>query len=289
MLSLVSKMACDSPLTVFPKVKVLSKPLLNKDVRSYGVPCGKCPPCIKSRISGWRFRLEQEEKVSLNTYFITLTYDTQYVPITNKGWLTLDKKALTLFMKKLRIKQSRHQKIPKDYPKIKYYACAEYGNKMQRPHYHIILFNIYNPLDIPKSWQYGEIDIQSQPSSGSFAYTAGYMNKKTQKWKPNDDRVKEFTRMSKNLGISYVENKANIKWHLADIENRCYVSIGAKKEPMPRYYKNKIYTEQQLQRIGRHAQIQAEKELQYNDTLLEHNQKIGRIQNHKFHQNKKIR
>jgi len=49
-------------------------------------PCGKCPPCKKRRTSGWSFRLMKEEERSKSALFVTLTYDTEYVPITKK-WI----------------------------------------------------------------------------------------------------------------------------------------------------------------------------------------------------------
>lgn len=42
-----------------------------------------------------------------------------------------------------------------------------------------------------------------------------------------------------------------IAWHQADQNTRMYCNIeGGKKIAMPRYYKNKIYTDEQRERIG---------------------------------------
>jgi len=95
-------------------------------------PCGKCPPCKKRRTSGWSFRLVKEGERSLSALFITLTYDTEYVPITSNGYMSLDIKDLQKFFKRLR-------KLTNE--KLKYYAVGEYGSTKMRPHYHIILYN----------------------------------------------------------------------------------------------------------------------------------------------------
>ena len=46
------------------------------------VPCGKCIACQERRRSEWAFRLETEAK-SRPAWFVTLTYDPQYLPTVN--------------------------------------------------------------------------------------------------------------------------------------------------------------------------------------------------------------
>ncbi|QCS37348.1 replication initiation protein [Tortoise microvirus 89] len=48
-----------------------------------------------------------------------------------------------------------------------------------------------------------------------------------------------------------------LKWHKSDLENRMYCQVeGNKKIAMPRYYKDKIYTELERERIAFFAKIQ---------------------------------
>ena len=110
------------------------------------LPCGKCPVCKMRRVNTWVFRMEEEMKVSSSAYFVTLTYDTVTVPITDRGYMTLDKRDFQLFMKRLR-KLSAN--------KLKYYAAGEYGELYQRPHYHLILFNLEDVNMIKETWNNG--------------------------------------------------------------------------------------------------------------------------------------
>lgn len=42
-----------------------------------------------------------------------------------------------------------------------------------------------------------------------------------------------------------------IQWHKNDMKNRMYINVGdGKKAAMPRYYKNKIYTDQERSEIS---------------------------------------
>lgn len=156
-------------------------------------PCGKCPDCLKRRASGWSFRLLQEEKRSSSSAFITLTYDTDHVPITEKGFMTLCKRDVQLFFKRLR-------KLNPE-AKIKYYACGEYGSRSMRPHYHAILFNADN-ADVLRAWSLDNKALGSvyfgDVSGASVGYCLKYMSKPAKiPLHRNDDRIKEFSLMSK--------------------------------------------------------------------------------------------
>lgn len=211
----------------------------NKD--KIPVPCGKCPLCLKRRASAWSFRLMQEEKKSESAHFITMTYDTKHVPITRNGFMELKKRDVQLFFKRLRKQHSS---------RIKYYAVGEYGGKTMRPHYHLILFNARIDL-IQPAWDLGEIHY-GEVTGASVGYTLKYMTKPSRiPLHHNDDRQREFSLMSKGLGISYLTEEM-IRWHREDIDNRMYCNIeDGKKIAMPRYFKNKIYEEDERILIGK--------------------------------------
>ena len=115
-------MMCISPISI-PR----------KDGRSNAdrimVPCGHCYTCLRRRQSDWSFRLEQELRRSLIARFITMTYSDDFLPEDG----SVDKIVIQLYLKKLRNELS-------SLVDIKYYMCAEYGERTERPHYHGILF-----------------------------------------------------------------------------------------------------------------------------------------------------
>jgi hypothetical protein len=211
------------------------------------LPCGKCPPCKKRRTSGWSFRLIKEGERSNSALFITLTYDTEFVPITSNGFMTLNLLDLQKFFKRLRKRTNE---------KIKYYAVGEYGSQKARPHYHIILFNC-NKEHIIDSWVINYKSIGSvhigNVSSASIGYTLKYMCKESKiPLHQNDDRKKEFSVMSKGLGSNYLTENM-IKWHKNDLLNRMYVPIeDGKKIAMPRYFKDKMYSDDEKDKINEH-------------------------------------
>lgn len=232
--------ACITPFSMKHKTKGMT----------ISVPCGKCPECLKRRVSAWSFRLMQEEKVSTSAHFVTLTYDTEHVPLSPNGFMTLAKRDVQLFFKRLRKELS----VNYAHVKIKYYLAGEYGGKSKRPHYHAIMFNLPNLDLIERAWHLGSVHY-GQVTGASVGYTLKYINKaKKIPSHRNDDRIMEFALMSKGLGASYL-SPSIIKYHHADLLNRACLTIeDGKKVSMPRYYKEKIYTETERKRIAHFQQ-----------------------------------
>lgn len=229
------------------------------------VPCGKCPNCVARRVSGWSFRLMQEDKNSISSHFITLTYDSQNAPISKKGFLSLSKVHVQLFFKRLRKRtfdkwckanhgltgtlQHKYRGFSAATKPVKYFAVGEYGSRTMRPHYHIILFNAQIEL-IQDAWGMGQVHYGTV-SGASVGYTLKYVSKPSKvPLHKNDDRVPEFQLMSKGLGKNYITDQM-IKWHKNDLDNRVYCNGEAgKKLSMPRYYKDKIYNERERKRVA---------------------------------------
>lgn len=252
----------------------------------------------------------QEDKVADNSYFITLTYANENVPLSPNGFMTVSKRHIQLFLKVLRKAHSGNGKSD-----IKYYAASEYGSKTNRPHYHLIMFNLdltrmFDRKDLmilEKSdydgkshvqcyqWKYGIASV-GKVTGASIGYSLKYLSKPRKfKIHARDDRTREFALMSKGLGRNYIgkpiyifeewlhRNKKNGKWtvrkyrkqlcfnyskfkawHHADLVNRMYVNLEeGKKASMPRYYKQKLYTDTQRGIISLHqASIIEEKHKQ---------------------------
>lgn len=204
---------------------------------------------MAKRVSGWSFRLQQEGKRAISSFFVTLTYQNDQLVYSPNGFRTLDKTHVQKFLKRLR-------KISPKEPKIKYYACGEYGSLLGRPHYHLIIFNADADL-IEKAWSYYNEKTGKYKRIGkcyfgtvtgaSIGYVLKYMTKIGTVGKfARDDREREFSLMSKQLGLSYVTKQMQ-KWHSQDLEKRNYLPYeGDKKIPMPRYYKLKIYNSEQI-------------------------------------------
>lgn len=223
--------------------------------------------CSKARSSGWSFRLVKEGEKSTISLFLTLTYNTDHVPITKKGFMSLDRDQMIKnpkYQKQLKAwENGKRKRKPKETVfkssdltlffkalrragnnNVRYYAVGEYGDTSWRPHYHIILFNV-EIQQVINCWTKGEVHFGTV-SEASIGYTLKYISK--QKRVPqhqNDDRVPEYSRMSKGIGENYLTPEM-IQWHKNNLDERLYIPLlDGKKAPMPRYYKDRIYNSQE--------------------------------------------
>lgn len=256
-------MKCETPLVVESKDKF--RYVNGEYTNKIPVACGRCPACRVNKVRDWCFRLIEEEKGCKTSYFVTLTYDTWSVPITDNGYMTLRKKDLQDWMKRLRQIDNRKWKKNgwkiKDKPKLVYYACGEYGSKNYRPHYHIILFNVWDIDSIVYAWRkkhnenkkdIGMIHI-GQVSGKSVAYTLKYLDKTVGIPKHrNDDRIKEFSVMSNNIGSRYLTDQM-IMYHKSDL-SRIFVENEGYMQKLPKYYVKRIYDEADMVEISRKVQ-----------------------------------
>ena len=182
------------------------------------VPCGHCEECAKNRAENWGTRCELEASYYKQSLFVTLTYDSEHLPVYNafekrtyrglknpidfeirgktyeRG--TLCKRDLSLFLKKLNIDAVR-KGYSETGKSCRYYACGEYGGKRYRPHYHVIIFGLHPPdLEVDRVSNGGKKAIIHYRSEwltekwgmgltdieeanfGSARYVAGYATKK---------------------------------------------------------------------------------------------------------------
>lgn len=253
------------------------------------VPCGRCPDCTKSRRSSWVYRLKEEDKYSLSSAFITYTYNDENLCWTKKGLATLNKKDHQDYIKRLRINLKRL-----DYKEeIRYYTVGEYGTTTHRPHLHSIVFNLPNfildKIDLNNNsdilgniWQKGHVRIDEVTSS-SIAYVAGYCQKKLAPiiQRPNDDREPEFSMMSKGLGKSFLTPQM-VKFYQEN-ELPYLIKEDGAKQIMPRYYKDKIYTDTQKLRIATKVKNYIEKNPRYRDDKHEYE-----LVKHKFEERERL-
>ena len=133
-------MQCTKPITLLKNVDRKKFP------DGLEVPCGKCLQCRIAKRKEWAMRCLHEMDNWDNALFITLTYNDKSLPENS----TLQKKEFQNFLKRVRIQLGER--------KIKYFACGEYGEEKERPHYHAIIFGMSLNEDdkevIRKAWPY---------------------------------------------------------------------------------------------------------------------------------------
>lgn len=228
---------------------------LIRDGRRLQLPCGQCIGCRLDYSRDWANRCMLELPYHDTAWFVTLTYDDQYLPKSfaadqKTGEVlapvaTLQARHMQLFLKLLR----RH--FPSDH--IRFFGCGEYGTQSLRPHYHLIIFglhlqdlvlykrsvlgyNYFNSESLSRCWIDGDTGqsrgyaVVGAVSWDTCAYVARYMLKK-QKGASADvykqlNIEPEFCRMSRKPGIGYQYYRDHPECMRFDRINICTPSGG---------------------------------------------------------------
>lgn len=201
------------------------------------LPCGQCIGCRLDRAREWSVRCLHEAKLHQENSFITLTYNDENLPENQ----SLNYRDFQLFMKRLRKKVGP----------VRFFMCGEYGDQVQRPHYHAIIFGyqfpdlqywgksptghpVYRSATLETLWTQGN-SLVGNVSRESAGYVARYCLKKV----TGDlaeahykGREPEFAHMSLKPGIG-----ADFFFkYESDILPNDYVVADGYKIPVPRYY-----------------------------------------------------
>ncbi len=258
-------MPCYTPLNAWATTKpqkngkrsIVFSPKHGPHWEAIALPCGCCVGCRLAQSRQWAVRCSHEASLHINNCFLTLTYNKEHVPIvvdSNTGEYicgTLVKRHMQLFMKRLR----------RRFPclTIRFFLCGEYGEKLSRPHYHILIFgldffdkyvwsvNKKTKLPLYRSDILESLWVDNNKKSMGFssvgaltfesaAYVARYALKKVNgdgKFDHYKGMTQEFTTMSRRPGIA----KDWIDLYKDDVYPHDYVQLlnGVRCKP-PRYY-----------------------------------------------------
>lgn len=204
------------------------------------VPCGQCLGCRLHHADEWALRCIHEARMHRFNSFVTLTYSDEHLP-PDSGLYPDD---VTLFLKRLRF----------SYGKFRYIYSGEYGERLLRPHYHLLLFG-YWPSDarlfsiadrakvgyklfrspsLERIWGKGYVTVGSVNFLSS-RYVAKYSLKKLVHNDNFYDSLglrREFIRCSLKPGIG--ADFYNL--YRDSIYSHDYCIVDGLRKPVPRYY-----------------------------------------------------
>jgi len=194
------------------------------------VPCGKCADCIGMRRDDWFKRIYFEAYKSLYTLFVTLTYNDEHLPLAEIP--VLNYPDIQKYFKRLR-------KIGLQF---KYFGVGEYGEHYARPHYHCLFFfqKEFDFNHLETKWMNGNVHVMNA-NEAMIKYTLKDMLKETDIFDGVSRSLKPHIYCSKGIGISYVEQFE--QWHALRPLERNFMVFQGKSKRLPRYFRNKIFTQ----------------------------------------------
>lgn len=242
-------MPCYHPLSAFqrPDGSIVFSENKSGGGRSLSLPCGRCVGCRLERSRQWATRCIHEAKSHSCNSFITLTYDEAHIPEDG----SLHYEHFQKFMKRLR----------RRFGEVRFYMAGEYGEELERPHFHACLFGVdfsgdrqlwkssngfklYRSPALEVLWPYGFSTV-ADLTFESAAYTARYVMKKItgdaaesyyRRIDPDTGEVTmlqpEFNRMSLKPGIGARFYEA----FSGDVYPHDFCVVNGKESKPPRYY-----------------------------------------------------
>lgn len=226
-----------------PNKKNKGIPPICKDRRLLYIPikCGFCIECRKQKQREWRVRLEEELRSNYG-YFITLTISPEGIKdLEEKTGLKWKENPNEIATKGLRLFLER---VRKDTGKsMRHWCVTELGENNDRIHLHGIFFGQRSAELIKKHWKYGFIFIGQYCNSRSVNYMTKYMLKVDIK----HPEFKQIVLASPGIGSGYF-NRLDWQWQKQNykrIEVPTYTFRNGTKMAMPKYYKDKLFTEKE--------------------------------------------
>lgn len=220
---------------------------LPKDRRTMAVPigCGNCIECKKQKAREWQVRLAEEIRTDKSGKFVTLTFSDEALEelgkeITTTGYEKQNDIATLAMRRFLERWRKKHKKS------VKHWAITELGGtRTERIHLHGIIFT-EKTEDIKEIWKYGYTYVGEYVNDTTITYVSKYMHKTDIKHKEYNAKILT----SAGIGRGYTDRKDKEKNKYVSRETvETYKTRTGVELALPKYYRNKIYTEEEREKL----------------------------------------
>lgn len=225
-----------------------------KDERTRYVPvgCGKCMECMKQKARAWKVRLHEEIRIKkIEIKYVTFSFSNESMielnNEVNKGNVKaigykLDNETATLavrrYLERWRWKYKKSQK---------HWLVTELGQQnTERIHIHGLIWTNESLETVEKIWAYGNVWFGNYVNEKTVNYIVKYINKVDAKHK----YYKPIILTSPGIGSNYIKRLDSEKNMFKGIDtNETYKTRDGIKLPLPTYYRNKIYHEEEKEEL----------------------------------------
>ena len=221
-------------------------PILDKRVLMVPVGCGKCIECKKQKARNWQVRLQEDIRVNKNAKFVTYTFSEHELQKLDNEIKGLSGYARDNEICRLAVRRYTERWRKKYGKTLRHWLVTELGHaNTERVHMHGIVWTD-KVKDIGDIWKYGKIWIGEYVNAKTINYIVKYVNKVDQQHKTYNSKI--FT--SQGIGKEYVnrrDSKRNKYKKEKTIET--YKTREGVELALPVYYRNKIYNEDERERL----------------------------------------
>lgn len=222
-------------------------PVTDKRALIVPVGCGKCIECMKQKARNWQIRLLEDTRHNKNGIFVTLTISNESIIELSKEIEGLEgyeldneiaKKAVRRFLERWRKKYKKS---------VRHWLVTELGhNGTENIHMHGIIWTDINRREIEEIWKYGYTWMGEYVNEQTINYITKYINKVDVKHKEYQPKVLT----SAGIGKGYMtRGDAERNKYKEGKTKEVYINRQGYKMALPIYYRNKIYTDEEKEKL----------------------------------------
>lgn len=207
------------------------------------VGCGNCIECRKKKQREWRVRMLEEIKHDHTGKFVTLTFSEEWLMKLEDAAGTKEANSVAT-MAIRRFLENWRSKYKKS---VKHWLITELGHKnTERVHIHGILFTEKTKEEIEEIWRYGRVDVGYSMGERCVNYVMKYITKQDSDHKGFIGKILTSPGIGKGYINSYNASKNKYK---GEETNETYKLNNGCKIGLPDYYRRKIYTEEEKEKL----------------------------------------
>ncbi|MCM1042448.1 MAG: hypothetical protein NC396_08510 [Bacteroides sp.] len=241
-------------MCLYPKLILNPKYIANKknggkpapisDIRVKYVPvgCGNCIECKRQLARAWQVRLSEEIKDSQGI-FVTLSFAPEELEKLCKEFDVEECNAIATIA--VRRFLERYRKKYKT--SVKHWLITELGHQnTERIHLHGIIFKKMANEELQELWKYGNTYTGDYCNQKTINYVVKYVTKVDEKHKDYKQKIL----CSPGIGRKYMERPdKNRKIFKGEDTEETYDLPNGNKVNLPIYYRNKIYSENEREKL----------------------------------------
>jgi hypothetical protein len=243
-----------------------------KDERTAYVPigCGVCMECMKQKARAWQVRLQEEIRNDSRGQFITFSYSDESIVKLSEDCERIRRKTISRINKMENAPYSKAfneltgyamdnaiatrsvrlflERWRKKYGKsLKHWIVSELGQvNSERVHLHGLVWTNENKTKIEDIWKYGNVWIGDYVTEKTINYIVKYIYKVDEKHK----LYKPVILTSPGIGRGYIDRlDALYNMYNGPDTKEIYITREGIKLPLPIYYRNKIYTDEEREEL----------------------------------------
>lgn len=224
------------------------------------IECGHCIECRKKKARDWQVRLLEDVKTNTNGIFVTLTFSNQSIAKLCKRkkikGLTGYEKDNMIATEAVRLFTERWRKKFKKQPR--HWLITELGHEgTENIHLHGFIWTNESKETIRSMWGYGWLWLGKEKPDGSLENyvterTVNYCIKYILKMDLEHKYYRPKIYTSKGMGKNYTETiNAEANKFRGEKTRETYVTRTGHKMSLPKYWRNKIFNEDEREELWR--------------------------------------